>query len=231
MLPENEVRAKIGQEFSAQAGNYDVASMSNYEVPTYAKNGWLTSMDEGVVDAEGFNQGDILAPMAESMTFEDQIYGEPFLRRGLLPDVPEGHLRKGRCDGCRTIPPGMKWPIWRRRSTVLRREPRASAWRGLPGWGEMFAPLTTVVISSGETWFDENWEAQVDSKEFKEAANFYVDLIKDRGESEHRRPDTQMPNQPAAGQCCDVVQLDGGDGTFEADDPLVKDKSGVSQPR
>ena len=38
VLPENEVRAKIGQEFAAQAGNYDVASMSNYEIPTYAKN-------------------------------------------------------------------------------------------------------------------------------------------------------------------------------------------------
>jgi sorbitol/mannitol transport system substrate-binding protein len=47
VLPENEVRAKIGQEFSAQAGNYDVASMSNYEIPTYANNSWLTPMDEG----------------------------------------------------------------------------------------------------------------------------------------------------------------------------------------
>ena len=82
VLPENEVHAKIGQDLSAQAGNYDVASMSTSEVPTYAKNGWLTSMDEGVVDAEGFNQGDILAPMAESMTFEDQIYRRA-VRRGL----------------------------------------------------------------------------------------------------------------------------------------------------
>src|SRR5699024_6781059 len=55
--------------------------------------------------------------------------------------------------------------------------------RGLPGWGEMFAPLTTVVNTFGGTWFDENWDAQVDSKEFKAATNFYVDLIKDHGES------------------------------------------------
>ena len=82
VLPENEVRAKIGQEFAAQAGNYDVASMSNYEIPTYAKNKWLTPMDEGVFDAEGFDQDDILAPMAESMTVDDQIYGEPFYGEG-----------------------------------------------------------------------------------------------------------------------------------------------------
>ncbi len=33
VLPENDVRAKISQEFSSQAGQYDVASLSNYEIP------------------------------------------------------------------------------------------------------------------------------------------------------------------------------------------------------
>ena len=34
--------------------------------------------------------------------------------------------------------------------------------RGLPGWGEMFAPLTTVVNTFGGTWFDKDWNAQVE---------------------------------------------------------------------
>ncbi|GAB3957146.1 hypothetical protein GCM10027614_71780 [Micromonospora vulcania] len=42
VLPENDVRDKISQEFSSQAGQYDVATISNFEVPFYAKNGWLT---------------------------------------------------------------------------------------------------------------------------------------------------------------------------------------------
>ena len=29
--------------------------------------------------------------------------------------------------------------------------------RGLPGWGEVFAPLTTVVNTFGGTWFEEDW--------------------------------------------------------------------------
>src|SRR5699024_7727038 len=40
LLPENDVRAKITQEYSSQAGNYDVATLSNYEIPFYAENGW-----------------------------------------------------------------------------------------------------------------------------------------------------------------------------------------------
>src|SRR5690606_30760032 len=46
LLPENDVRAKITQEFSSQAGVYDIATLSNYEIPFYADNGWVTSLDK-----------------------------------------------------------------------------------------------------------------------------------------------------------------------------------------
>jgi sorbitol/mannitol transport system substrate-binding protein len=55
--------------------------------------------------------------------------------------------------------------------------------RGLPGWGEMFAPLTTVVNTYGGTWFNKDWTPQVNSPEFKAAANFYVNLIRQHGEA------------------------------------------------
>jgi len=55
--------------------------------------------------------------------------------------------------------------------------------RGLPGWGEVFAPLTTVVNTFGGTWFDKDWNAQLTSPEFTEATQFYVDLVRAHGES------------------------------------------------
>jgi sorbitol/mannitol transport system substrate-binding protein len=51
--------------------------------------------------------------------------------------------------------------------------------RGLPGWGEIMAPLTTVVNTYGGRWFDENWEPQINSPEWNEAVSFYVSLIQD----------------------------------------------------
>jgi sorbitol/mannitol transport system substrate-binding protein len=48
ILPENDVRAKISQEFSSQAGQYDVASLSNYEIPFYSANKWLAPLDDTV---------------------------------------------------------------------------------------------------------------------------------------------------------------------------------------
>jgi sorbitol/mannitol transport system substrate-binding protein len=54
--------------------------------------------------------------------------------------------------------------------------------RGLAGWGEIFAPLTTVVNTFGGTWFTKDWQAQVNSAEFTQAVKFYVDLVKAHGE-------------------------------------------------
>lgn len=47
VLPENDVRDKISQDFSSQAGQYDVATISNYETPIFAKNGWLAPSPNG----------------------------------------------------------------------------------------------------------------------------------------------------------------------------------------
>ena len=68
VLPENDVRDKISQEFSSQAGQYDVASLSNFEIPIYAKNGWVAPMDDFIAKDAAFNQGDILKPLTASLT-------------------------------------------------------------------------------------------------------------------------------------------------------------------
>jgi len=55
--------------------------------------------------------------------------------------------------------------------------------RGQTGWGEVLAPLTTVVNTFGGTWFTKNWTAQVDAAPFQQATNFYINLVKQYGES------------------------------------------------
>src|ERR671918_842417 len=79
VLPENDVRDKISQEFSSQAGQYDVASLSNFEIPIYAKSKWIAPLDEYVAADAAFEQADILPPMTQSLTADDgKLYGEPF---------------------------------------------------------------------------------------------------------------------------------------------------------
>src|SRR5258707_938401 len=54
--------------------------------------------------------------------------------------------------------------------------------RGLPGWGEQLAPLDTVVNTYGGRWFDQNWNAQLNTQPWHDAVTFYVNLLKSAGE-------------------------------------------------
>ena len=40
------MRNKAALEFKNQAGQYDVTTLSNFEIPIYAKNGWLTPLQD-----------------------------------------------------------------------------------------------------------------------------------------------------------------------------------------
>lgn len=183
VLPENDVRDKISQEFSSQAGQYDVASLSNFEIPIYARSGWIAPMDPFIANDPGFDQDDVLAPMVESLTGDDgQVYGQPFYGESSFlmyrTDVME--------EAGITMPEN---PTWQEVADIaarvdgMRPNMAGICLRGQPGWGQLFAPLTTVVNTFGGTWFTEDWQPQVSSPEFTEAVDFYVNLVREHGET------------------------------------------------
>jgi polyol transport system substrate-binding protein len=183
VLPENDVRDKISQEFSSQAGQYDVASISNYEVPFYAKNGWLVPLSDYAAKDSAFDQNDILKPMTESLTAADgKLYAEPFYgESSFLMYRKDVFQAKGL-----TMP---AHPTWQQVADLAARADGAQpgmkgiCLRGQPGWGEQMAPLTTVVNTFGGTWFTKDWQAQVNGPGFTDATNFYVNLVKQHGEA------------------------------------------------
>ena len=183
VLPENDLRDTVSQDFSNQGGQYDVATISNYEVPFYSKNGWLTSMSDYVAKDAAFDGDDILEPMRQSLTGEDgKLYGEPFYGESSMLYYRKSALKKAGID----MPQRPTWQQVAKYAAKLdgaKKGQKGICLRGLPGWGEVFAPLTTVVNTFGGTWFTEDWQAQVDAPEFKRAANFYVDLVRKHGEA------------------------------------------------
>ncbi|MCL4144439.1 UNVERIFIED_CONTAM: hypothetical protein GTU68_046452 [Idotea baltica] len=53
--------------------------------------------------------------------------------------------------------------------------------RGKAGWGENMALLTAASNSFGARWFDEEWNPQFDTPQWKDTLQFYVDLMNDAG--------------------------------------------------
>src|SRR4051812_18608487 len=167
VLPENDVRDKISQEFSSQAGQYDVATLSNFEIPIYAKSKWIAPLDDYANADSAFDQSDILPPMTKSLSGADgKLYGEPFYgESSFLMYRKDVLAAKGI-----QMPANPTWPqVAEIAAQVDGAEPGMAGicLRGQPGWGQVFAPLTTVVNTFGGTWFEEDWQAGVDSKEFR----------------------------------------------------------------
>jgi len=183
VLPENDVRDKISQEFSSQAGQYDVASLSNYEIPIYAGSRWIAPLDGYVAKDATFDQGDILKPMTQSLTAADgKLYGEPFYgESSFLMYRKDVLAQKGI-----TMPAN---PTWQQVAEIAAKVDGAQkgmsgiCLRGQPGWGQVMAPLDTVVNTFGGTWFTKDWQARVDGPGFTEATQFYVDLVRKYGEA------------------------------------------------
>jgi sorbitol/mannitol transport system substrate-binding protein len=232
VLPENDVRDKISQEFSSQAGQYDVASLSNFEIPIYAKSKWIAPLDGYTKADTQFDQADILPPMTQSLTADDgKLYGEPFYGESSFL-----MYRKDVLDSAGISMPDH--PTWQQVADIAARidnkQPgmRGICLRGQPGWGQIFAPLTTVVNTFGGTWFNQNWDAQVNAPAFEQATQFYVNLVRSHGENGAPQAGfTECLNNMVQGNTAMWYDATSAAGSLEAADSPVKGKIGyVSAP-
>ena len=183
ILPENELRDKVTQDVATGAGQYDVVTVGAYEVPIWAKNDWLHEMSSYTDKDPNFDSADLLKPMVQSLSGEDQkLYAVPFYGESSFLMYRKDVFKE---QGL-TMP---ERPTWQQvadlAAKVDKSQPgmRGICLRGLPGWGELFAPLTTVVNTWGGTWFTQDWQPQVNAPEFKAATNFYVDLVRKHGQA------------------------------------------------
>jgi sorbitol/mannitol transport system substrate-binding protein len=182
ILPENELRDKVTQDVATKAGQYDVATIGAYEVPIWHKNDWLHELDSYADKDSSFDKADLLKPIVQSLSGEDgKLYALPFYGESSFLMYNKDVMKSKGIQ----VP---ERPTWQQVADIAAKVDGAKpgmkgiCLRGLAGWGEVFAPLTTVVNTFGGTWFTKDWQAQVDGKGFSDATNFYVNLVRDHGE-------------------------------------------------
>src|SRR3954453_7702784 len=227
VLPENDVRDTIAQDVANQAGQYDVITISNFEVPFYAKNGWLEPLSDYAAKDAAFDLQDVLKPMRASLKGADgQLYAIPFYGESSMLMYRKDVFRQK----------GLKMPehpTWRQVADLAAKvdgaQPgmRGICLRGQPGWGQVFAPLTTVVNTFGGTWFTKDWHAQVNAPEFQAATKFYVDLVRNYGENGAPQAGfTECLNNLVQGKAAMWYDAPSAAGSLEANDSPVKGKIG-----
>lgn len=221
LKPENDLRATAGTEFSQQAGQYDLATLSNFEIPIYAKKGWVadltkyTTDPKASFDGKDFDQGDILKPMAKSLTVDGKIYGEPFYGESSFTMYRKDLFKAAGL----TMPENPTWQQIAGFAQKLNKPGKVAGicLRGAVGWGQVMAPLTTVVNTFGGTWFDKNWDAKLNTGGFKKATEFYVNLVQKYGEKGAAQSGfTECDNAMIQGQAAMWYDATSAAGTFSA---------------
>ncbi len=185
MLPENELRDRVTTDITTRAGSFDVVQIGTYETPIWGKNKWLASIDDLMaanlgVAQPNYNVDDLIRGIRLGLSYENKLYALPFYGESSMTF----YNRKMFAAAGLQMPAEPTWSQIREFAVKLHKPAQRQygiALRGLPGWGEVMAPLDTVINTWGGKWFDMNWQPQLTSREFKDAVSFYVKLIQDAG--------------------------------------------------
>jgi sorbitol/mannitol transport system substrate-binding protein len=184
VLGENELRQKLTLDIASGAGSFDVATVGAYEVPIWAKNGWLDPLTpifaKNAEIAKSYNVADLIPGVRGALTVGGQLYAVPFYAESSMTFYNKDLFKKAGI----TMP---VQPTWNQIQSFAAKihNPSGGTYgiclRGLPGWGENMAFFTTMVNTFGGRWFDNNWQPQLNSPAWKTAMTFYVNLMKKYG--------------------------------------------------
>jgi len=173
-LEENDLRQKVTKDISTKGGQYDVLTIGMYETPIWGKKGWLVPL-KGLDDPS-----DILPSVAGGLSYKDTLYAAPFYGESSFVMYRKDLAEKA----------GLKFtdtPNWdfvmdaAKKMTDRAAGINGICLRGKAGWGENMAFLDSMANSYGARWFDEKWNPQFDTPEWKAVLTDYLTIMKEAG--------------------------------------------------
>jgi sorbitol/mannitol transport system substrate-binding protein len=175
-LEENVLRQRVTTDIATRGGQYDVVTIGTYEVPIWAKQGWLEALDLGA----DYDVDDLLPSIREGLSYEGKLYAVPFYGESSMVMYRTDLFEAAGIE----MPEAPTWDFIAdaaRKLTDKGKEQYGICMRGKPGWGENMAFLTAMSNSFGAKWFDMEWKPQFDQPAWKETLTFYLDLMRDAG--------------------------------------------------
>lgn len=176
-LEENVLRQRVTTDIATKGGQFDVLTIGTYEVPIWAKKGWLVPLANLGAD---YDVADLLPKIRDAVSTDGKLYAAPFYGESSMVMYRTDLFEKA----------GLKMPekpTWdfvidaARKLTDRNAGTYGICLRGKAGWGENMAFLSAMANSYGARWFDEKWEPQFNTPEWKTTLTTYVNLMKEAG--------------------------------------------------
>ncbi|GAB3077874.1 sugar ABC transporter substrate-binding protein [Pedococcus soli] len=181
VMEEGDLRAAVTADVASKAGQYDIVTIGAYETPQWGANGWLVDLTPDLQKDSSYDIDDILPPVRDVNSYNGKLFAVPF--------YGESSILMYNKDSAAAA--GVKLsdnPTWQEVADAAKKmnSPKQAGicMRGKPGWGDLFGPLTTVVQTFGGSWYDKDWNATVNTPEWKQAVTFYKTLLDTSGEKD-----------------------------------------------
>ncbi|WP_292897334.1 MULTISPECIES: ABC transporter substrate-binding protein [unclassified Nitratireductor] len=175
-LEENVLRQRVTTDIATKGGQYDIMTIGTYEVPIWAAQNWLVPLDFG----PEYDVDDLLPAIRAGLSMDGTLYAAPFYGESSFVMYRKDLFEEAGLE----MPEAPSWDFIgeaARKITDKDSEIYGICLRGKAGWGENMAFLTAMANSFGARWFDMEWNPQFDQPEWKEALQFYIDLMNDAG--------------------------------------------------
>ncbi len=231
ILEEQTLREIVTRDVGAGGEQFDVVMIGMFEAPQFGRNGWLVDLNTYAADDADYMVDDIIPAVRDGLSYDGGLYAAPFYAESSFVMYRKDVLEAAGV----TMPDAPTWDeVAEIARTINTDEMAGICLRGKPGWGDLGAIFTTVINTFGATWWlagegDTIGAAQIDQPEFKEALQFYVDLLADAGEDDAANSSyNECTNQMQDGKVAMWVDATVAASNLEADDSPIKGMLGYA---
>jgi sorbitol/mannitol transport system substrate-binding protein len=175
-LEEGVLRQRVTTDIATKGGQFDIMTIGMYETPIWTKKGWLQEIK---ADA-AYDIDDLLPAIRDGLSTGGKLYAAPFYGESSMTMYRADLVKAAGA----TMPDNPTWEQVRDIAAKIHNPSKGVygiCLRGKPGWGDNMAFLSTMVNTFGGQWFNTSWQPQIDSKPWKDAVTFYVDMMKKSG--------------------------------------------------
>ena len=177
VLEENVLRQRLTTDIATQGGQFDVLTIGTYETPLWGAKNWLEPMTDL---PSGYDVDDLFPAVRQGLSVNNTLYALPFYGESTVTYYRTDLFKAAGL----TMPDKPTWSQLGEFAAKLNdpsKDQYGMCLRGKAGWGENMALLSTMANAFGARWFDEKWQPELNSPEWKAAATFYVDTLKKYG--------------------------------------------------
>jgi sorbitol/mannitol transport system substrate-binding protein len=229
VLDEGTLREVTTRDVAAGGKQFDVAMIGMYEAPQFGQNGQLVDLTPKATADQSYQLGDLIPSVKNGLSADGKLFASPFYAESSFLMYRKDVLAaKGI-----TMP---EHPTWQQVADIAHKvnspDMAGICLRGKPGWGDLGGTFTTVLNTFGGTWWSAKPDGTVDkamvnAPEFKQALQFYVDLVKTAGEKDAANASfNECLSQYQDGKAAMWYDATVAASTLEASDSAVKGKNG-----